>query len=360
MSWYKVHTTAAYTTAQFEPPLTCGGPVPSAVNAAFEQRVIELVNSERAAQGLPPLKRVESLMDAARYHANDMTVDNYLEHDSYERVNGELTFVCAWDERIDSFCPTQWFLGENLAGAIGSPESVMTSWMNSSGHAANILGSYREIGVGYDTNWVQNFRLDPDLYPLIINGEAATTASTAVTLYAYGEWDEIRLRNNGGIWSTWQSFTNTLSWTLDAAPGVQTVDAEFRDATTTVGSSDTIEYISLFTNTHDGLLDVDINGLAAQLLISTTVGVAQGDYTWSGDGDDIFICVPRSLGATTSCTFYAFWDGDTTGFNFYVDSMSIGGGVPPINASTAPRRLSPEEEAEAAMTEWIYLPLVVR
>ena len=34
----------------------------------------------------------------------------------------------------------------------------------------------------------------------------------------------------------------------------------------------------------------------------------------SGDGADIFICVPGSLGTTTDCTFNAYWDGSLNGF----------------------------------------------
>ncbi len=79
----------------------------------------------------------------------------------------------------------------------------------------------------------------------------------------------------------------------------------------------------------------------------------------SGDGDDIFICTPSSLGETTACTFYPFWDGDAHGFNFYVDSMSIGGTVPPISAS-AQRQLRVEELATLEMTERVFLPLIAR
>jgi len=42
------------------------------VRADFEQRVVELVNDHRASRGLPPLKRVTELDNAARYHARDL------------------------------------------------------------------------------------------------------------------------------------------------------------------------------------------------------------------------------------------------------------------------------------------------
>ena len=44
----------------------------------------------------------------------------------------------------------------------------------------------------------------------------------------------------------------------------------------------------------------------------------------SGDGADIFVCVPGSLGSTTSCTFSSYWDGSVNGFaGEVIDGMSI-------------------------------------
>jgi hypothetical protein len=34
----------------------------------------------------------------------------------------------------------------------------------------------------------------------------------------------------------------------------------------------------------------------------------------SGDGADIFVCTPGTLGSTTTCTFSMFWDGSVNGF----------------------------------------------
>jgi hypothetical protein len=45
----------------------------------------------------------------------------------------------------------------------------------------------------------------------------------------------------------------------------------------------------------------------------TTLGAFAVTGT-SGDGADIFRCVPSSLGATTSCTFSLYWDGSANGF----------------------------------------------
>lgn len=51
--------------------------------------------------------------------------------------------------------------GENIAQGYRTPQAVVTGWMNSSGHRANILNaSFTQIGVGYvaDGNyWTQMF-----------------------------------------------------------------------------------------------------------------------------------------------------------------------------------------------------------
>jgi hypothetical protein len=51
----------------------------------------------------PPLKASQSLTNAARYHSQDMRDDNYVEHDSYNRVGGELVFERYWYERVQSY-----------------------------------------------------------------------------------------------------------------------------------------------------------------------------------------------------------------------------------------------------------------
>jgi len=51
--------------------------------------------------------------------------------------------------------------GENIAKGQTTPQAVMTAWMNSSGHRANILNaSFTQIGVGYVASgnyWTQEF-----------------------------------------------------------------------------------------------------------------------------------------------------------------------------------------------------------
>lgn len=134
------------------------------VNAAFEQRVVDLVNQHRASIGLPPLRRNANLDYAARYHAADMAEENYFDHDTYDGWGGT-TYVCNTWTRLRLYYPNYNGAGENIAAGYSTPEAVMQGWLNSPGHRANIeRASFNEIGVGYYTGpghygryWAQDF-----------------------------------------------------------------------------------------------------------------------------------------------------------------------------------------------------------
>ena len=153
----------------------CDGQIVPAYNSEYEERVIELVNQERAKRGLTALVRSEGLTNAARYHAADMSQDNYFGHDTMDRVNGELVKVCGTWDRIGYYYTGA--NGENAAGGYSSPESVMNGWMNSDGHRDNILNPHtRAIGVGFyqgsgdwHNYWVQDFgtKIDTPITPTL-------------------------------------------------------------------------------------------------------------------------------------------------------------------------------------------------
>ena len=229
----------------------CGGVcgVPSS-NEEYEQRVIEMVNSERAQYGLPPLKQVSSLTEAARYHATDMDHDNYFRHDSYDSIQSELVFACNWSERVESYYSPAFWLGENIGWGCSTPEAILTGWMNSESHRDHILSTEPwEIGIGYHLNettetafWVQDSGRRPGYFPIIINNEAAETNSHSVSLYIYGagSWSEIRLRNDAGEWGEWQPHQSRLDWMLRNETGYRTVCVEMRSGDQTSTSCDTI------------------------------------------------------------------------------------------------------------------------
>ncbi len=228
---------------------TCAGPAPAAENAAFEVRLVELVNAQRRSFGLPPLKRIEPLTDSARWFARDMASEDYFaeDHDTYSREHGRLVRVCDWSARLGSFYPGWTALAENIAAGYETPEEAVAGWMSSPGHRAKILGhGHWETGAGYWTGgsegqyWVQDFGRRDGVFPVVIDDESGTTSTPRVSLWVYGSWREMRVRNDAGPFGPWRTFSNAFDWTLDDSPGTRTVTVELRDGSRTVSSSDTV------------------------------------------------------------------------------------------------------------------------
>ncbi len=118
--------------------------------------VLDLVNQERAKAGVPALTLSTKLTDIANTKAKDMSDKNYFSHDSP-------TYGSPFD-MLKQFGVSYTYAGENIAAGQKTAEEVMNSWMNSSGHKANILNkNYTQLGVGfyrggqYGTEWVQLF-----------------------------------------------------------------------------------------------------------------------------------------------------------------------------------------------------------
>lgn len=113
-----------------------------------------LVNQYRKENGLSSLSLSEELNQAANIRAKEIR-----EKFSHTRPDGSKCFS-AMNELGISY----GWAGENIALGQPSSESVMTAWMNSSGHRANILSSsFNKIGVGHflsesgTHHWVQLF-----------------------------------------------------------------------------------------------------------------------------------------------------------------------------------------------------------
>lgn len=119
----------------------------------YEAEVIELVNEIRGEHGLRPLTTNWQLSRVARYKSQDMHDNKYFSHTSP-------TYGTPF-KMIKDFGISYKTAGENIAMGYKTPHDVVTGWMNSSGHRANILNaSYKQIGVGYVPDgkyWTQMF-----------------------------------------------------------------------------------------------------------------------------------------------------------------------------------------------------------
>ena len=120
---------------------------------AIEAAVVELTNAERVKAGLQPFKTHAPLMAAAREKSQDMKDKNYFSHTSP-------TYGSPFD-RLKALGISYKAAGENIAKGQRTAQEVVTAWMNSEGHRANILNAnFTHIGVGYvkDGNiWTQQF-----------------------------------------------------------------------------------------------------------------------------------------------------------------------------------------------------------
>lgn len=105
----------------------------------LEDKLLNLVNTERAKRGLKILVKDEHLYQAAYYHAADMFTRGYFSHNSPE---GTDPF-----ERMKKFGIMYISAGENLAHSYDLDEAH-TGLMNSPGHKANILNpSFGKAGI---------------------------------------------------------------------------------------------------------------------------------------------------------------------------------------------------------------------
>ena len=109
-------------------------------NLTYVEQVVNLVNEERAKEGLAPLTLDTKVSAAAQVRAKEIVTSF-----SHTRPNGS-SFSTALTEKNISYRRA----GENIAWGQKSPEAVVNAWMNSSGHRANIMNSnFTSIGVGY-------------------------------------------------------------------------------------------------------------------------------------------------------------------------------------------------------------------
>lgn len=106
-------------------------------------RITELVNKHRAAAGLNPVTYSAELSKPAQTRAFEIEKSF-----SHTRPDGRYFSTALKDYGI-----SYRFCGENIAWGQKSPEEVVTAWMNSPSHRANILHkSFTKLGVGYQQN----------------------------------------------------------------------------------------------------------------------------------------------------------------------------------------------------------------
>jgi uncharacterized protein YkwD len=110
-----------------------------------------LINRRRKAHGIGTLAANGPLNGAAQIHTDFMVDHACFDH----QCSGEADFAARIKATGYLDGATSWTVGENIAWgeqALGTPANIVTAWMNSPGHRANILNEdFDDIGIGFVT-----------------------------------------------------------------------------------------------------------------------------------------------------------------------------------------------------------------
>jgi uncharacterized protein YkwD len=108
----------------------------------YADAIVAAMNRERIARGLGELRLNSRLSLAAEDRVEDMLAKRYFAHVSPDGVD-PFTWVVRRGYRYS-------LVGENLALGYRGSQSVVTGWMNSPGHRANILKrGFDEVGIAF-------------------------------------------------------------------------------------------------------------------------------------------------------------------------------------------------------------------
>jgi uncharacterized protein YkwD len=124
--------------AGFSALLTASGALAQS-RTSSENGLLHAVNATRTAHGLRPLSLDAALTRAAHAHSVEMLRGGYFAHGNLQG-------------RMVAFHVRGPFIGENLAwgnGTLASPSTVISEWLASPEHRANLLRpGFTRIGIG--------------------------------------------------------------------------------------------------------------------------------------------------------------------------------------------------------------------
>jgi uncharacterized protein YkwD len=170
------------------PASTCPGadtPAVAGNEAQMDQATLCLLNQQRATAGLAALTENAQLDQTSTAYSRQMVAERFFDHVSPEGVGlvPRLTTI--------GYLPGNggWYAGENIAwgqGSLATPQSIMTAWMNSTGHRENILSpNFADVGLGVaigsplgDTTGAATYTTDFGRHVV-----KATTGATTLSTY---------------------------------------------------------------------------------------------------------------------------------------------------------------------------------
>lgn len=115
----------------------------------FRNSLLQAINAARAVArscggtampAVAPLDWNDALFSAAARHSTDMAVNNYFSHTGLDGRSAA--------QRIAAEGYAWSWVGENIAAGQTSVSTVMSGWLASAGHCANIMrAEYQDVGV---------------------------------------------------------------------------------------------------------------------------------------------------------------------------------------------------------------------
>ena len=168
---------------------------------AKAKSVLDIVNSRRASAGRSALRMNASLQSAAMQRAAEIAM--YFDHTR--------------PDESSCFTVSDMASGENIAAGQQTASAVMSAWMNSSGHKANILEpSFSSIGVGCCvvggiTYWVQLFSYQSSSSNTFAGSGSRSQSFTVAVSYGSPTVDNIYIYNTDGKTSLYTQSPNVLT-----------------------------------------------------------------------------------------------------------------------------------------------------
>lgn len=199
------------------------------------QVLLAETNNYRTADHEAALELDPKLAAAAQAKANDMAMENYWSHITPSGVQ-PWSFITATGYKYEA-------AGENLAYGFATSTQVMTAWMNSAEHRANVLDAdYQDVGFAianspnYQGNGPETIIVAEYAEPLgMINQSTGTFASTPVPLgtstqpvsrlqlFDAGHWLELTMAALAGAAITLFFVRHALAWRRVLVKGEQFV-----------------------------------------------------------------------------------------------------------------------------------------
>lgn len=209
-----------------------------------EQRIVQLINQARVAQGLGPLALTSELNAAAKAHAQDMAAKGYMEH---EGRDGSTPQSRAIKYGYGAPANSAWLVLEVISAR--QTAEAAANWLLSDRQHRGVLlrGYWREIGAAYVEGgpygqfWVVDFGCRPNVLPVIAEPTASGGVSVRLsneectptgTSEAIGKATEVMVSDKPDFsGATWEPFATSKTVKSGGSVFVRYRDAKGRETT---------------------------------------------------------------------------------------------------------------------------------